>query len=509
MDRKTFALYILAISVLLGAAGDLLFYEKPLGVSVVIAVLIGVITIYATAALFGKPQHEPLHRLWLLIPLCFFALMIAVRADSLISSLNLMAVLGVGLLWLYHVGAPRAVEDSNTDQHVGAIIQAGTYSTFALFWEAGDGLSLLTRIKLLTRVPVLAVARGAVIAVPVVGVFAVLLIAADAAFASQIDRIVSLFTFEQLEQFGTHAAVIGVIGWFAGGALAYGAARREVFIPKPKDDVEKPKTPPLRLGMIEAVMTLGAVDLLFAAFVVVQVAYFFGGTANIGTLTYAEYARRGFFELVTVAVFSLALVITLEWVTIRSGARDTRLFRILALILVALVGVMLVSASRRMWLYEEAYGFTRLRVYTHVAMLWIGVLFGFFVLGLFRVRRHIFALGILICAIGYLATLNLLNVDLYIAQQNIARVEQGYELDFYYLNGLTADATPAILALYRDPNITPQLREDSGYWLLRTLQRLDRARGDTIFSANIARDQAWETLDPMRDELIRYERYRS
>ena len=63
---------------------------------------------------------------------------------------------------------------------------------------------------------------------------------------------------------------------------------------------------PLRLGAVEAATILLVVDALFAIFVTLQLAWLFGGrdTLAMTGLTYAEYARRGFFDLVIVAVLA-------------------------------------------------------------------------------------------------------------------------------------------------------------------------------------------------------------
>jgi FtsH-binding integral membrane protein len=112
------------------------------------------------------------------------------------------------------------------------------------------------------------------------------------------------------------------------------------------------------------------------AFVVVQFQYFFGGTTNIHVdgYTYAEYARRGFGELVTVAFFALLMLLTLSAITKRDTETQRRVFSGLGVTLVALLLVMLVSAFKRLGLYEEVYGFSRLRTYTHVFLIWIGLL---------------------------------------------------------------------------------------------------------------------------------------
>ena len=79
-------------------------------------------------------------------------------------------------------------------------------------------------------------------------------------------------------------------------------------------------------------------------------------------------------------MLTLGLSLILDHVSVRQSQRENIIFRVLALMIVALTTIMLASASQRMWLYEQAFGFTQLRVYTHVFMVWLGVLFGVYVL---------------------------------------------------------------------------------------------------------------------------------
>ena len=115
---------------------------------------------------------------------------------------------------------------------------------------------------------------------------------------------------------------------------------------------------------------------MFAVFLAVQFRYFFAGSANvhIDGFTFAEYARRGFFELVAVALIAGVLYFSLASFTKRESAAKRRGFSILAGLLLAQVGVILVSAFQRLRLYEQAYGFTSLRLAAHVFMVFLGVL---------------------------------------------------------------------------------------------------------------------------------------
>jgi hypothetical protein len=163
---------------------------------------------------------------------------------------------------------------------------------------------------------------------------------------------------------------------------------------------------------------------------------------------------------------------------------------------------MLVSASQRMALYESAYGFTHLRLYTHVFIFSLGVLFVVFLLGLFRLRERIFSLGTLLVLIGYLVTLNLINVEGYIADHNIERYESGKSLDTAYLYTFSADAAPAMLRLYDSARNDEPVHEAAGQWLAKLLDNLDRLRENgTIFSSNLARTNSWALLDARRGDL--------
>lgn len=504
MERKSFALYTLLVGALVGVIGDVLFYGKVVGISFPLFFAIAIIVVLASQSLMRQPIR--LRNLWVLIPALFFAAMVGVRADGGINGLNIFAALALGALALHYLPLSERIDLAGFGEQVLGVLDATFGSVVAPLYELIDSASWgFSRLQGNWRI-IASVGRGLLISAPVVLVFGLLLASADAVFAGYVDQIVGLFSFrffsEQMYQIG----FVGVVGWMACGGLAYGVARREALQHRARAD--KPKRKRLELGMIEGCMALASVDLLFALFVIIQFAYFFGGQASLSVtgMTYSEYARRGFFELVAVSVLTLGLVLALDSMTIRRASRHTLIFRVLAVLLVALTGVLLVSASQRMLLYEDQYGFTTLRVYTHVFMLWLGVLFVVFLLALFRLRTRVFSLGVLLVMIGYLGTLNLMNVEGYIAQRNVARAAERREIDFSYLNGFSADAVPAILDLYHTTN-SLTLEDSAGQWLSGMLIRLDTMRatsGATVFSANWSRDRAWVLLDEMRGELPEY-----
>jgi hypothetical protein len=247
----------------------------------------------------------------------------------------------------------------------------------------------------------------------------------------------------------TQTSVALIAGWVLAGGLAYALGRRDKATPNDEEpwEASMDAVPShISIGFVEVATLLVLVSGLFLSFGLIQFAYLFGGESNISAagLTYAEYARRGFFELVAVSVLTLGLILGLHHLARRDTARQQLIFNVLGTLMVALVLVLLASAYWRMSLYEQAYGYTHLRLYVQVFELWLAATFGWLLLALWwRPRR--FAIGAFVAALGFLATLNMVNPDATIARENLERYRATGHLDAHYLAGLSEEAVPYLL----------------------------------------------------------------
>lgn len=281
---------------------------------------------------------------------------------------------------------------------------------------------------------------GLVIALPIVLILGLMLASADPIFS---DLLKKLFSFENLPEYIFRFFYVVVIAFVLAGLWMHAIL--------PERNAERPDTQKawMRpfLGSTEGDIVLGAVNLLFITFVVIQIRYLFGGSANINVAgyTYSEYARRGFGELVGVSVISLGLYLVLSTIIRRETRGSQIAFSVLAVLLMANVLVILASSLQRLMLYESAYGFSELRTYTHVFIFWLaGLILTAIVLELIKRRGH-FALALLVMVVGFTATLGIMNVDGYIVHQNVQSAQAGKELDGRYINGLSSDAVPALV----------------------------------------------------------------
>lgn len=315
--------------------------------------------------------------------------------------------------------------------------------------------------------------RGSVLGVLVAAPFAYLFVLGDAAFA-ELGRGVPLPSAELLP--GRTAAFALVLL----AALGLALATRRPF----RRSVPAPSR---RLAPWEWAVPLVLLDALFLAFVVVQLTVLFGGHDRVletAGLTYAEYARQGFWELIAAASLTLAVVGGAALVAETTRRAHRLLLRGLLGVLCALTVVVLASAVHRLVLYEDAYGLTRLRLFAVAFALWLGGLFALLVAaGLVRpLRRRLADVAVAGTALALLA-FSFVNPDRLIAERDVDHWRDTGQLDTLYLSGLSADAAPALAELPAAFRVLDDLRE-----------RL--AEPDPLSSFNVSRQRARDVVGP-------------
>ncbi|MBX3244376.1 MAG: DUF4173 domain-containing protein [Acidobacteria bacterium] len=257
------------------------------------------------------------------------------------------------------------------------------------------------------------------------------------------------------------------------------------------------------LGTVETVIILGLVNLLFLSFVVFQIPYLFGGMELVQStpdLKLADFARRGFGELVAVAFLVLPILLASHWLLRRDNARNEVIFRVFAGIQVALLFVIMASAVQRIILLTGplGYGWTTVRFYPLMVITWLAAVFAWFGWTVLRGRRNNFAWGALWAAIIVLGGTNLMDPTAFIARKNIQLMQQGREFDARYNATLSDDAVPVLME-------SLSLMNDEDRCITKTLlySRLNKARVESdIRSLNWARETAYESLESQAGVLV-------
>ena len=455
MVKNKSALWYTAL--IIGWSFDLLYWGKPLGISFFIQVVLLLAGLVILSRLEEKPpvtKSLPLIGLILIFGSLGF-----LREEPFTRTLNHLMTIGFLGLFLLSFRGGHWFAYSLSDYIVGGFrlfvssIELPFKSLTTKKEEGEDsGEELPKRAGWKKSLPYI---RGFLLALPVVAVLASLLAEADPIFSKWLQDIIELLKIEKLPEYILRLVLISVWTLLTGGLLLHALFKSEE---ETLVGIDKP-WPPRFLGFIETTIVLGSVNLLFISFVTIQLRYFFGGEKNISLegYTYSEYARRGFGELLAVAFFSLFLFMVLSAITKREKKRDRITFSVMTGTLTGSIGVILISSLQRLTLYEAAYGFTRLRTYSHLCVLWIGVLFlAILILEIFQGWRY-FTLASLAAVAGFVLTMSVINVDGLITRQNIQRLktEDAY-LDTHYLKTLSNDAIPDLIQLAESPAFTEQ-----------------------------------------------------
>jgi hypothetical protein len=345
-----------------------------------------------------------------------------------------MPALDAGRSWIKRSGILDFLE---------AVVGAGLYSAFgtvrliggARWGEVGPAPS---RGGGAARTVVRTVLGGTLLALVPLVVFGSLFISADQVYATIVRDVVRF----DLQTFASHLIVTAVLSWLACGYLVgMSSGTRLEWIRRPH-----PNRP--AVGIAEVATALGLVDLLFLSFLVVQFRYLFGGGAWVEItpgLTYAAYARAGFFQLVA------AVALAIPWLLVSHALLDDRspkarqLFIGFAGIQLVLLLAIVASAFQRMLAYQNAYGLTEERVVVTAVLAWLTVVVLWFGATVFSGRRDRFAFGALATAFVLVGALQAIDPAGLVTRHNLDRADR-VDVDAEYLGSLGSDAAPILVA---------------------------------------------------------------
>jgi len=448
---------LLVVALAMGALTEVLFDGPALGLNLLI--LVG--AALAAAWRFRREGRapDPLDT-WLPVAAIVLAAFVAVRADPFLGALDALAALACcGLSAVSFSGLVVTRRSASIvvaiGMWVGALVSIGALRVLRA--SRGEPTAGSAHRRPAWLAPV---ARGLLLAIPLALMMATLFASADPIFRRGLDDLLGL----RIDLGALPGRVLFAIsaGWFTAGFLSIAAHG----IPEPaagfldgtsisgsslgaaSRTVERGWTG--ILGATEAIIVLVAVDAVAALFVGLQVGYLFGGLDTLAAIgmTYADYARRGYFELVAAAGLAGGILVGLDLAIARRPAA----YLALAVTLVALTIAVLLSAAVRLGLYQDAYGWTELRLYVAVSIAALAVTL--VVLGALVLAARTRWLGHAMAAIGLVSLigLNAMAPPAFVAERNVARAidpslvpPDGWSgLDVEYLAVLPDDAIPVL-----------------------------------------------------------------
>ncbi|GAB3833844.1 DUF4153 domain-containing protein [Kribbella italica] len=284
-----------------------------------------------------------------------------------------------------------------------------------------------------------AMVRTVVLCVLGVLVFGLLFSSADAVFGEWVGAIVPDL---ELDSFVLRAFITVAVGGVVLAATYLG-------LNPPDVEVDSGTARPVA-RRYEWLAPVLLVDGVFLVFLAAQATVIFGGhdyLERITGLTYAEYVHQGFGQLTVATALTLLVVWAAARKTPRTTSADVLWLRVSLGLLCALTLVVVASALYRMHVYQQAYGFTELRLLVDVFEGWLGLLvIGVMVAGI-TLKAGWLPRAALLSGASLLLMLAAINPDAWIAEHNVDRYTATGKVDWWYLQSLSDDAVPVLATL--------------------------------------------------------------
>jgi hypothetical protein len=441
---------VLACALVLGLLADQLVRVpgRP-GLNVALWAVAGTAVLWLLTRRLEMPVSRETR--WLIGGAVLFAFLLMVRdAEPLavfcLFSAVVLLGLGAGRAALPWARRAQIADVAASAARVGALVVGGPVG-----WNVGAARQPALPAAAGVRSPVRyarTIARGTLMALLPLLVLTQLLADADPVF----ERVLRDALFTDIGPLFQHLFFAAVIAWFVSGYL-------RAFLIGDEEVMAHVRLPRPAVSPAEIAFALSLINVLFIVFLVVQVRYLFGGASLVQVtagLTYAEYARRGFFELIAAAAFVVPVLLVADWAAAKKPVPTRLVLRGTSTLLVVLLTGVLGSAAYRMKLYQAAYGLTEDRLYASVFMVWLTGVLVWLAVTVLRGRRRGFAFGAIAGGLACIAALHALNPHALIARVNISRAASGAEVDGRYLSTLSADAVPTLVARLRSLPVSEQ-----------------------------------------------------
>jgi len=475
LEKKDWIFFLLCL--LVGVLAEESFFRGQIGISYFVFIIVFYSVFFWRFRLFSL-SNQRLGYLVLII-IWILAACYALYDMTLFYGMNILVIPGLVIFHLALSTSPKNLNGSQLSFFVCMIIRIADSIRYNAFFT--KHLSTMFKGKhgnkhfaVGTKILI-----GILISVPFLFIILNLLIEADTQFERLISSIPHLLSFRVEYIFRVAIILIYTFGFFG---------YQQVLL---KKDFQIMKPIQWRGVAIDGIITLTVLvllDLVYILFVAVQFTYFFSGTLEAG-YTYAEYARRGFFELLFVTLINLSVTTAVITLTKHTHGFLKNSIRSALTILVLSSGVLLVSAFMRMSMYEEAYGFTFTRVLVHSFMIFLFVIFAYTLVKIWLERLSLFHFYF-IAALIYYAGMNVINMDEIVVDRNIARFEKTEKIDIYYLNELSSTGTLGLIKLYEKNPQIPGLKE----LLQQRKAESEYSHISSWQSYNLTRDRVHEKL---------------
>ena len=488
------------LSLILSVWHSMLFFRQSVGISVI---LFAIPTIFATMYVLEKLGKIKNKKAYILtVPILILSSTYLFFNNTYFNILNIFVILA-----LFASMITWAISDKLKLAHFFEKIFNIIVGPIEFL---GKGISIIRDTLFTTSKdkPKIAIfkriLKAIIIAIPILIVILFLLISADDEFAKLFsglaDYIVKIFTNWEILYFILRIALI-IILFIYFVSFIYNLTNEKSSY----NVIEKvSKTKKIKIDTFTVNTILTVLNVVYLIFTAVQLIHI-GDNVSIEKLS--ETARQGFFQLMVVSIINFVLVIITTMNSSEEGKTAKNYKKIMNIIMIIFTVVILAVSVQKMMLYVNRYGFTYLRIFVLFTLATEALLIIPTIMYIVKEKMNLFYSYLAIIIIMYIL-LNVVNVDKFIAKQNIDLYFKTGKIDLDYLKDLkSADAKIEIKRLLNNEKNTENLNVEVNNYLYKVENDIKRDIEKNKFtwqSFNFARNRMRKEIEGLNLEHQSY-----
>ncbi len=483
-----FKLYV----VLLAIWNVILFYGNSYGISVILFIIPLLIYLYRILKYNKKINNKK--GLLLMIPIIMLSLTYFIFNNEEFKALNFIVIIGlIALMYIITIKDTYEFKTLFEDMFITIFEPITLLGDFfkEMFPKRKNKIKVSDKTK--------RVLKSILIALPLVVIVLLLLSSADMIFGNIFTKFFSLFKFKlELDLFWK---IVGRVISFVFVMTLLGTSC--MFISKSygekKEEIVKPDT---KKDLLSLKIIFIALNIIYVIFDFIQIKSLMLHSISMSGITYAEYARQGFFQLMFVSIINITLILISKKFENNSNKKEFNLIKIMSVIMMALTVVIVISSFLRMNLYESVYGYTVLRLLVYITLITELILMIPTIIYIFNSKFNIVKSYMVIIIVVYIIT-NYMNIDYVIAKRNIDRYYENGKIDVDYLMNYNTDNVSLLIDLFNNIDSSEKKDDLNNYFYYMR----DDLKDQNIFEYNISKSKAYDKIKNLKIKEPEYRNF--
>lgn len=438
-------------AILLSIWSVVLFFGKEIGFSMLLFVV--PISYYIVSILEKNNKVKNKNSKILLIPIIILSGTYLIYNNSFFNTVNLIVIPILIIIMILNLLTDKLMPKTLLEKILDIIIEPFAYIGETMS-ELKNNLSIKFNIKQNkeTNQSSNNIFKALCITIPIVIVIVAILASADSVFNNMIFNILNVFTniFSSIDFSGFIIRLILIICIYIYiSSFFYNITKYEEEPVLENDTNESKKIESMTLKMV-----LTALNIVYLIFCIIQINSLFMQKTNIN---YADYARQGFFQLMIVSIINLIVILIAK----KYGEENNKYINFMEILMIIFTFIIIVSSAVRMYFYEQAYGYTLLRLLVYCVLLTEAILLIPTILYILNKHRNLIKTYFTIIVVMYIG-MNIINFDAIIANRNINRYIETGKIDLEYLEKETGtDAISNIIEILEIENADDTVKKET------------------------------------------------